>query len=125
MFCWCILSHLQEADKAARLCRSVNVTDSYRHVYPLWSEFIIQPKIWVRFSDSTCNSTEDHTKKQRDEDGAGWVLFFTVLLSIPSKYHTHVTLQKSFPCYPTQKDCTFREGTEKPLSKGMDFFVPV
>lgn len=71
MFCQCILSHLQEADNAAHLCRSVDVTDMYRHVHLLWSESIIQPNIWVRFSDSTCNSTEDHSKKQREKERGG------------------------------------------------------
>lgn len=56
MFRHCILSCLQEADNAALLCRSVDVTDTYRHVHPLWSESIMQPQIWVRYSDSTCNS---------------------------------------------------------------------
>lgn len=125
LFCQCFSSHLQEADKAVRLCRSVDVTDVYRHVHPLWSESIIQPKMWVRFSDSTCNSTEDHSKKKKTEMRIGHVgcLFSQFcFLFLPSTIHiTHVTLQKSFPCCPTQKDSPFREGTEKLLSKSRDF----
>jgi len=124
MFCQRVSSHLQEAANAACLCRSVDVTDMYRHVHSLWSESIAQPKSWVRFPDSTCNSTKDHSKKQRHKDEVGGAGFFHMfLLSIPPKYHTFnsFTLQKSFPWCPAPKDCTFRNGTEKPLSKGSEF----
>jgi len=113
MFCQRVSSHLQEAANAACLCRSVDVTDMYRHVHSLWSESIAQPKSWVRFPDSTCNSTKDHSKKQRHKDEVGGAGFFHMfLLSIPPKYHTFNSLLSKSPFPGAQPQKTAHSGME-------------
>lgn len=121
----CILSHLQEADNVACLCRSADVTDRYRHVHPLWTESITQPKIWIRFSDSTCNSTKDHSKNQRATMGWGFGFFTSFcFLHLPSTtYLTHRILQEPFPCCPAPKDCTFRKCTRNHAPRAGIFFL--
>lgn len=126
MFCECILSHLQAADNAACRCRLVDVTDMYRHVHPLWSGSIIQPKIWVKLSDSTCNSTKAHSKKQRDSYGVGSWVFSRFFLSIPSKHHTFNSCffsETHLPIAQLQK--TAHSGKEPRNHSLRDFFVPV
>lgn len=101
------------------------MTDTYGHVHPLQSESIIQPKIWVRFSDSTWDSIwrplkKKYQKQPKPRMGSrkGWHFCF---LTFPmTAYFNSCHYPEIPPLLPTEEHISRRD-YEKLLFKGRVF----